>query len=214
MPIICPTVLAVDQVIYREQIERVGHLGHRLQIDLTDRIFAKTATISPEEVWWPVGVKADIHLMYHEPMAAVELLVSHNPNMIIIHAEAGGDFDKLAMYCRDKKVKIGVALLPQTSPELLVKSLSKIDHVLIFSGDLGSFGGHADLSLLSKVEFLKRQKPELELGWDGGINLQNVAQLVEGGVDVLNVGGYLQNAESPEKAYNILVRIADETGTT
>ena len=214
MPLICPTILAAERGTYDEQIERVAHLGHRIQIDLTDGIFAKTVTINPGEVWWPVGIKADIHLMYQEPIAVVEMVMAHNPNMIIVHAEAGGDFDKLADYCRDRKVKIGVALLPQTAPEIILKALPKIDHVLIFSGDLGNFGGHADFGLLAKVKFLKNQKPELEIGWDGGVNLQNVAGLVEGGVDVLNVGGYLQTAENPGKAYNDLVRIADETGTT
>ena len=214
MPIICPTILAADPESYKDQIERVAHMGNRIQIDLTDQVFAKTKTIDPALVWWPVGVKADIHLMYQEPMAAVELIIAHDPNMIIIHAEAGGDFNKLSNYCRDRKVKVGVALLPQTSPEKLFNALAKIDHVLIFSGDLGNFGGHADLGLLSKVGILKKQKPELEVGWDGGINLQNIAQLVEGGVDVLNVGGYLQKAEKPEKAYSSLARIADETGTT
>jgi ribulose-phosphate 3-epimerase len=214
MSIICPTVLASDKAIYKEQIEKVAHLGNRIQIDLTDGQFAKTGTLDPEAVWWPVGLKADIHLMYQEPMSAAEAVIKHNPSMIIIHAEAGGDFNKFATYCRDRNVKIGVALLPPTTPEVIAKSLAKIDHVLIFSGDLGSFGGHADLSLLSKVEFLKKQRPELEVGWDGGVNLQNVARLVEGGVDVLNVGGYLQNSEDSSKAYAALARIADETGTT
>jgi pentose-5-phosphate-3-epimerase len=54
----------------------------------------------------------------------------------------------------------------------------------------------------------------LEIGWDGGINDRNISQLVFGGVDVLNVGGYIQNANNPERAYNSLFRIADETGTT
>ena len=88
-----------------------------------------------------------------------------------------------------------------------------IDHVLIFSGNLGSYGGHANLDLLHTVRYLKNHKPGLEIGWDGGINSQNVAQLVFGGVDVLNVGAFIQNAENPEKAYLALDRIASETGS-
>ena len=214
MPIICPTILAATSETYIDQMERVGQLGQRLQIDLTDGVFAKTTTIAPDQIWWPVGVKADIHLMYQDPMSAVEAAMAHGPSMIIVHAEAGGDFNKVANYCRDRRVKLGVALLPQTPPQLIVKSLSKIDHVLIFSGDLGSFGGHADLGLLSKVEFLKSQKSDLEIGWDGGVNMHNVSQLSEGGVDVLNVGGYLQNAPDPKKAYYELALIAVETGST
>jgi ribulose-phosphate 3-epimerase len=214
MPLICPTILAATTETYNDQMARVGHLGNRIQIDLTDHIFAKTSTISPEQIWWPVGVKADIHLMYQEPVEMLEAVAAHNPSMVIVHAEAGGDFETIAIYCRDRKIRVGVALLPQTLPETITKHLGRIDHVLIFSGDLGSFGGHADLGLLSKVDFLKKQKPELEVGWDGGVNMHNVSQLAEGGVDVLNVGGYLQNSEDPKKAYFDLALIAAETGST
>jgi ribulose-phosphate 3-epimerase len=58
---------------------------------------------------------------------------------------------------------------------------------------------------------LKQYKPDLEVGWDGGINDQNVAELINGGVDVLNVGGYIQRAEDPARAFAALQRIADET---
>ncbi|MDB5160771.1 MAG: rpe, Ribulose-phosphate 3-epimerase, partial [Candidatus Saccharibacteria bacterium] len=152
--------------------------------------------------------------MYKNPLPAVKEILTHRPHLIIVHAEAQGDFNEVLDLCRQAEVKIGVALLPATSPDYILSSLDLLDHVLIFSGDLGSFGGHADLSLLAKVETLKKHKPDLEIGWDGGVNIQNVAQLVTGGVDVLNVGGYIQKAADPAKAYSDLMRIADETGTT
>ena len=86
----------------------------------------------------------------------------------------------------------------------ILSSLEKIDHVLIFSGDLGHFGGKADLTLLNKVKYLKDKKPSLEIGWDGGINDQNAQNLLDGGVDVLNVGGYIQRSGDPAHAYAIL----------
>jgi ribulose-phosphate 3-epimerase len=214
MPVICPTVLAADKQQYDEQVNKIAHLGHRIQIDLTDSEFAPTATIGPDEVWWPAGFKADIHLMYKQPTAAIHQLVEHRPHMFIVHAESDGVFDEVAALARQQTIKIGLALLPQTPVDLIAGVLAEIDHVLIFSGDLGSFGGHADLSLLTKVAQLKAARPDLEVGWDGGVNLMNVAQLVTGGVDVLNVGGYIQKADDPHKAYNDLVRIAEETGTT
>jgi ribulose-phosphate 3-epimerase len=72
--------------------------------------------------------------------------------------------------------------------------------VLIFSGKLGHFGGHADLDLLDKVRQLKEIKPTLEIGWDGGVNDQNAAELAHGGIDVLNAGGYL-HGKDPAAAY-------------
>lgn len=214
MPVVCPTILAKDADEYRGQIAKVAKFARRIQIDLTDGQFAPSQTLQPGDAWWPAGIKADFHLMYKHPEAAVENILSHRPNLIIIHAEAEGNFEQLAAYVHARHVKIGVALLPGTSPHAIVPALGIIDHVLIFSGDLGSYGGHANTSLLSKVHFLKNHKPELEIGWDGGITDQNVPQLVSGGVDVLNAGGYIQRARDPQHAFMVLERIADETGTT
>ncbi|MBI4034687.1 hypothetical protein HY380_02185 [Candidatus Saccharibacteria bacterium] len=213
MPIVCPTILAADSQRYEQEIKRVAHFAHRLQIDLTDGGFAKTATVKPGEAWWPAGVKADFHLMYRQPAGAVKTIIKHKPHLIIVHAEADGDFAQLAKFCHEHRVRIGVALLPATKPQTILPALRLINHVLIFSGDLGHYGGRADLKLLGKVSFLKKHKPGLEIGWDGGIDDQNAAQLVFGGVDVLNVGGFIHQAENSETAFKALQRIADETGT-
>ena len=214
MPVICPAILASTDEEYSQQIERVAKFAHRLQIDLTDGDFAPTQTVNPSQAWWPAGVKADIHLMYKNPLTAAQAILKHQPNMIIIHAEAEGNFEIFASGCRNHKVKVGIALLPQTSPQSILPALKLIDHVLIFSGDLGKFGGHANTGLLSKIHFLRSHKPELEIGWDGGVNSQNISVLASAGVDVFNVGGFIQNSQDPEKAYQTLQRIADETGST
>lgn len=214
MPVICPAVLAADKKTYKEQIERVANFAHRIQIDLTDGVFAGPLTVDAKDAWWPAGIKADLHLMYDNPLPTIKSVAEHGPHMVIIHAEAKGDFHGVVKYCYQQKIKVGVALLPKSQPDGLFSALEHIDHVLIFSGDLGKYGGNANLSLLDKVSVLKQKKPGLEIGWDGGINRQNVSQLVFGGVDVLNVGGFIQEADSPKHAYDVLERIAEETGTT
>jgi ribulose-phosphate 3-epimerase len=214
MSVICPTILAATEEKYRAQMHRVAHFAHRIQIDLTDGIFAAPKSVSAEKVWWPAGVKADIHIMHKDPEDAARALAKHNPHMLIVHAEADGSFESFAHFCRQHHIKVGVALLQKTSPEHVVPALHLVDHVLIFAGELGHHAGQADLSQVDKVEYLKRNKPDIEIGWDGGINDQNISQLAFAGVDVFNVGGFIQKAENPEKAYRALERIADETGTT
>jgi ribulose-phosphate 3-epimerase len=214
MPIICPSILAADEQQYRGQIEKIGQFAERIQIDLTDGMFAKNKTVTPEQAWWPVGIKADFHLMYKSPEIAAEVILEHRPNMIIVHSEADGNFADLVGLCRKAGVKTGVALLARTPVDTILPALDSIDHVLIFSGELGRFGGHVNLDLLSKVKLLRQHRPDLEIGWDGGINSQNISQLSFGGIDVFNVGGFLQTADDPEKAYKTLSRIAEETGTT
>ncbi len=214
MAVICPAILAPNKERYHEQMENVAAFAERIQIDLTDGDFAKHHTIAPEDAWWPVGIKADFHLMYRQPHHAFEVIMRHQPNLVIVHAEAEGSFVAFTELCQKHGVKAGVALLPQTSPEAILSALDHIDHVLIFSGNLGEYGGRANFDLLNKVDTLRQHKPDLEIGWDGGINQQNISHLASGGVDVFNVGGFLQNAEDPQHAYKALVRIAEETGTT
>ena len=214
MAVICPAILGDSPEKYRAELEKVAHFANRIQIDLTDGEFAKSPTVKPEEAWWPAGIKADFHLMYRRPDKAIDTILEHQPHMIIIHAEAEGSFEALAEHCRHHGVKIGVALLPQTSTSSIERSLNRLDHILIFSGNLGEYGGRANLDLLRKAQHIKQLAPDMEVGWDGGINQQNISQLAFGGVDVFNVGGFLQSAADPQAAYESLARIADETGTT
>ena len=214
MPTICPSILAADTEQYHDQMEKVAQFAERIQIDLTDGVFAKNQTVKPEDAWWPVGIKADFHLMYKSPSRAIEVILEHQPNMIIVHCESSGNFSSVANLCHKHGVKIGVAVLQNSPVELIMPAINMIDHVLIFSGQLGSFGGHANLSLLRKVDQIKHHNPNIEVGWDGGISDQNISQLATGGVDVFNVGGFIQNSPKPEHTYRILSRIAEETGTT
>jgi pentose-5-phosphate-3-epimerase len=214
MAVICPSILAADNNQYRAQIQKIGHFAERIQIDLTDGDFAKSRTVMPEEAWWPVGIKADFHLMYRRPARAIDIVLEHKPNLVIIHAEADGNFVAFAEKLHNLGIKVGVALLAGTQPDSILPALDKIDHVLIFSGNLGEYGGHVNLDLLKKAHYLKQHRQDLEIGWDGGINTQNISLLAAGGVDVFNVGGFIQSSENPEHTYKILERIADETGTT
>ena len=214
MALVCPTILAKSKADFDSQIKNVATIAHRIQIDLTDGRFAEGAELGPSPVWWPAGIKADIHLMYKQPLKTAKDLLEHRPHMIIAHAEADGNFSELNTMTKSYGVKIGLAILPATEVQSIAAVIGELDHVLIFSGDLGRFGGHADLSLLSKVHELRKIDPSIEIGWDGGINDQNIAELAMGGVDILNVGGYIQNSENPHHAYAILERIAEEAGTT
>ena len=208
MAAVCPAILAADEHIYQEEMERVGGLADRIQIDLTDGKFAQAPTVKPEQAWWPVGVRADFHLMFEDPLPAVKTVLAHPANLIIVHAEAKGSFNQVVNFCRQADVKVGVALLPATPPEKIQPALELIDHVLIFSGNLGSYGGHSDLTLLHKVRDLKQLKASLEIGWDGGINDRNIQTLVKGGVDVLNVGGFIQNSDDPAQTIHNLRHLA------
>ena len=215
MTVICPTITTSTEKGYHEQMEKVARFAHRIHIDLTDGIFAAPKTVSAEKAWWPVGIKADFHLMCKDPEKAARAVAAHKPHTIIVHAESEGSFQAFADFCHHHHIKAGVALLQQTPAEAILPMLHSIDHVLIFSGNLGHQGGsHVDLRLIDKIKLLRDHKKTLEIGWDGGISDQNISHLAFAGVDVFNVGGFLQKAENPEKSYRGLERIAEETGET
>lgn len=204
MAVICPTVTATDTHQYREQMERIEPFARRVHIDLMDGKFAATKSPGLDQVWWPRGLRADIHLMYQRPLEQLSALIKLRPHLVVIHAEAEGDHAHLAAGLHRVGIRAGLALLQNTSVESVKSVVKSFDHVLIFSGHLGYHGGQADLTLLEKVGQVRELHPHAEIGWDGGINDQNAKQLVDAGIDVLSVGGYIQRADSPENNYNSL----------
>ncbi len=192
-------------------MDRVSPFASRIQIDLTDGEFALPRSINPVQAWWPVGIVADIHLMFRRPLSHIETLVSMKPNTVIIHGEAAGDLKGMAEHLQKLGIKSGVALLPDTSVES-VKNLIKItDHVLLFAGKLGSFGGHADMHILEKVAQVQKINPKVEIGWDGGANEGNAAILARAGVNVINVGSTIQKSEKSREVYEHLVKLVRAT---
>lgn len=208
MSVICPTVTPTSASVdeYRAQLNKVAAFAGRIQIDLMDGDFAKPQTIGLSDVWWPESTVADIHLMYKKPVDYMEAIVTLGPNMIIVHAEAEGPIDKFFDYMHDNGIRCGLALLQETAVESVASLLKKADHMLIFSGNLGSFGGTADFALLKKASEARAVNNSLEIGWDGGANAETVQTLAQGGVDVINVGGAIQNAMYPYDVYKNLTR--------
>lgn len=201
MAVICPTVTAFEPHEYRAQMEKIKKLTNRVHIDLMDGVFTKTISPPLEQVWWPEELQADIHLMYQKPMDHIEMLIKLKPHMVVIHNEVDVHHMQFAATLHKEGIKVGLAILHDTPIEYAFQIMHSFDHVLIFSGHLGEHGGVADLGLLDKVYKVRKEHPDAEVAWDGGINNQNARQLVEGGVDVLNVGGFIQGAIDAPDAY-------------
>lgn len=205
MAVICPTVTAYDPHEYREQMERLVPFAKRVHIDLMDGQFAPTKSPGLDQIWWPEEFTADIHLMYQHPAEEREQLIKLKPSLVIIHYEAEADHSAFAAQLKDNGIKAGLAILGDTPAEDALGVLDSFDHALVFSGKLGFHGGQTDLSLLAKVQTIRERFPNIEISWDGGINDQNARTLMDGGVDVLNVGGFIQKSEDPAAAYKKLL---------
>ncbi len=204
MAVVCPTVTAEDLHEYRRQLEVVSSFAERIHLDFMDGLFTSNKSVELKDIWLPDNITVDLHLMYMRPDLYLENILKLKPKLVIVHAEAEGNYAKFASSLHEADIKVGVCLLQDTSVNTIKDNLGNIDHVLLFSGDLGHFGGHVDLSILEKAKQLKELKPNIELGWDGGINDTNALQLAKGGIDVLNVGGFIQQAEDSKSRFDLL----------
>lgn len=209
MAVICPTVTAFDPHEYRAQMEAIKPFTKRVHIDLMDGQFAPSLSPSLAQSWWPHELKADLHLMYQKPMDYVEQLIHLKPNLVIIHNEAEVHHMHFAAQLHKEGIKVGLAVLQDTPIDYAYQIMHSFDHVLVFSGHLGYHGGEADLELLDKVRAIRKHHPDAEIGWDGGVDDKNAKQLVEAGVDVLNVGGFVQKAADPAAAYAKLQEVIE-----
>jgi ribulose-phosphate 3-epimerase len=209
MSVVCPTVLAETPDDYADQVERLTPFAERVHIDLADGDFAPTQSVRVDEISWPKNWQVDIHVMYRQPQSILAELVAKKPSMIILHAEAEGDVATMLAQIKQAGVKAGIALLKPTVADTVQPLIAAADHVLIFSGDLGHFGGTADMLQIEKVRKVRALNPQVEIGWDGGANLANAYTLSLGGVKVINVGAAISQAEAPAEAYKQLVEEAN-----
>ncbi len=209
---IVPTVLASTPDDYKASLQRIHTFAKRVHVDFSDGTLAPSRTIEVSQIWWPQEWKIDIHVMANDPSLYIQYLTSLRPNMIIVHAEATGDLATVIQQIKSTGVKAGVSLQKSTVPADVSNLISAADHVMIFSGDLGKYGGTASLLQLEKIRLIKNINNAVEIGWDGGINIDNIFSLVRGDVAVLNVGGALQKADDAEKAYNDLLQEINRQG--
>lgn len=212
MGVIVPTVLAETPEEYKAGLEKIHTFAQRVHVDLTDGLFAPTQTITANQIWWPQEWQIDVHAMVSDPTLYLEQLLPLHPHMIIFHAEVETDLLPIFQKVKAAGVKAGVSLLKQTVPSDVSEVISAADHVMIFSGDLGKYGGTASLMQLEKVRLVKNINAGAEIGWDGGITVENAFSLMQGGVDVFNVGGAIQKADDPEAAYAALVKEVNRQG--
>lgn len=209
---IVPAVLTDNKQDFRTQVEKINTFTRRVQIDVTDGIFAPTQTLDITNIWWPRNWSADLHLMAAKPSDHLDTILKLSPSLCILHAEASEDLTPSFQALKEAGIKTGVALLPSTFPGNVKPYIDLADHVLIFAGQLGMQGHPADLMQMEKIALVRNMKPEVEIGWDGGANMTNVRALAHADLDVINVGGAISQAENPAAAFAELVAEIDRNG--
>lgn len=209
---IVPAILTDNKQDYRAQAERINTFTRRVQIDVTDGVFAQPPTLDVTNVWWPKNWQADLHLMAAKPSESIDTILKLNPSLCILHAEASEDLLPIFESLKKAGIKTGVALLPSTFPGNVKHYIDAVDHVLIFASQLGTQGAPADLMQMEKIPLIRNMKPEVEIGWDGGANMTNIRALAHADLDVINVGSAISKSPNPAQAFQELVAEIDKNG--
>jgi len=215
--IVAPTILTDDTTKYKLTVETYHAFTKRAQVDISDgslTLDSVTAppTIPDTAVWWPKGWTVDMHLMVSKPSSHVPNLIKLMPNLVILHPEAEEELPPIFAALQQNGIKAGVAITRSVYPGALKDLIEVADHAMIFSGILGENGGTADLLQLEKVRIIRKIKPTIEIGWDGGANIKNIRTIAQAGVNVINVGSAIIGAQDPAKMYAALSAEADKQG--
>lgn len=209
---IVPTILATSPEQYQQFVAAYQGFAKRVQLDISDGQFTPTVTIPAAGLTWPEGWQMDIHMMVAKPSEHMQNLIAMKPNMVIFHAETGEDLRPLFDQLKAAGIKCGVALAKTTYPPKVKPFIEAADHVLIFAGELGRQGSAADILQIEKVPLITAIKSDVEIGWDGGANMENVRAIAHAGVQVINVGAALATSQNPAAAYDELVKEAERKG--
>jgi len=212
MSLIAPCLTAQTLEEYKAITEKIKPFAHRVHIDVSDGEFAPVLLLGEEQLWWPPEWEVDIHLMVARPSEHLARIIAMKPARIIFHVEVQEDRANIITQIKAAGIKAGIALLRPTVPSTVAPLIQQADHVMIFSGNLGNYGGEASLMQLEKVRLVKAINPSVEIGWDGGVSVDNAYTLTQGGVDVLNTGGAIATAADPAEAYQALVREINKHG--
>ncbi len=204
MATIAPCITCETDDEYKAMVERLHPFAHRVHIDLMDGEFTPNFSVGVNKIWWPVEWLVDIHAMVAHPSQYVDALIQLKPSTVIFHAEASEDLTPTIQKLKAVGIKAGVALLKTTVPSTVQSYIELADHVLVFSGNLGHYGGSASMMQLEKVRLVRSIHPNVEVGWDGGANVDNAFSLVQGGVDVVNCGSAIGMAEDPADIFRQL----------
>lgn len=212
MSVIAPAITVETPEAYKATVERLQGFATRVHVDISDGEFAPSFLLGENNLYWPESWQVDVHAMVARPSEHLDRLIALKPSLIIFHAEITEDRAALVAKIKQAGIRAGVALLRTTVPSNIADVLKMVDHVMIFSGELGQYGGKASLMQIEKIRLVKAINPNVEIGWDGGVNLENAYTLTQGGVDVLNAGGAIANSDNPAGMYEALTKEINKRG--
>ena len=194
---IAPSILSADFSKLGQEVVKLHNAGADfIHIDVMDGEFVPNITFG-----MPV-IKAirnktdkvfDVHLMINNPQRYIDEFITAGADIITLHYEAERHLDRAIQYIKSKGVKAAVALNPATPTVVLKDIIANLDMVLIMSVNPG-FGGQKfipySLNKIKEVKemALKANNPNILIQVDGGVDKNNVKDVIEAGANVIVAG--------------------------
>ena len=210
---ISPSILSADFTDIKNQIKAVEDAGaNRLHIDVMDGHFVPNLTFGPfiiKQLRKITDIHFETHLMIKDPHKYLQDYIDAGSDTLIFHYEASTDIDRDIKIIKDNNVLAGIAINPDTDPDVLKPYINNIDYILIMSVHPG-FGGQSfiqdTLDSMRKLSELRKDR-EFLIGVDGGVNLKTINAVYNTGVDITIVGSGLYKAPNIKERFDELMTI-------
>jgi len=216
MALIAPSILSADFARLGDAVQLAERAGADLiHVDIMDGHFVPNLTLGPRlvaAIRRETRLPIDVHLMVENPRAFVPLFHEAGADWISIHVEATAHLHKDLTMIRGLGRKAGVALNPATPLESIDEVLTELDFVLIMSVNPG-WGGQSFIpSCRDKIrrlrDHIRAAGLTVPIEVDGGIKLDNVADILRAGCEVVVAGSAVYDAPDPAAVIRAMKDIA------
>ena len=215
---IAPSILSADFARLGEEVRAIEKAGADLvHFDVMDSHYVPNLTIGPlvcEAIRPHVKIGIDVHLMVEPVDALIPLFAKAGANIITFHPEASRHVDRTLQLIRDHGCKAGLVLNPATPVQVLDHVWDRLDMVLLMSVNPG-FGGQKFIpSTLAKLRTIRAQidartaegGQPIWLEVDGGVKVDNIAEIVRAGADTCVAGSAVFGAPDADGGYSHVMK--------